>query len=229
MAKRPQLSMGTVKSKHFDFTLDDDDFEEHTWGFVPATTAADTEKCIKLFEDWKKERNSLFPADKVPEGVLLADKGQLCKWLCKFGIETRKKDGKHYPPKTIQHYLMGIQRHIRLQKQSNFNLMTDPEFLPLRNLLDSLYRKLHSAVTGTSVRKTEVLDDEDEEKLWASGVLNPDTPQGLLNCAFFLNGKNGCLRGGIKHRELGRWLLSMGKSLCATLTQNADLRRGVVV
>ena len=65
MAKRPPLSTGTVKSKRFDFTLDADDFEEHTWGFVPATTAADTQKCIKLFEDWKRELNSLFPANKV--------------------------------------------------------------------------------------------------------------------------------------------------------------------
>ena len=152
---------GTVKSKRFDFTLDDDDFKEHTRGFVLATTAADTQKCIKLFED------------------------------C---IETRKKDGRHYPPKTNQHYLMGIQRHIRLQNQSNINLMSDPEFLPLRNLLDCLYQKLYSVGIGTSVRKTEVLDDEDDEKFWASGVLNPDTPQGLLNCVFFLNGKNFCLR-----------------------------------
>ena len=35
MAKRPPLSTGTVKSVRFDFTLDDDDFEEHTRGFVP--------------------------------------------------------------------------------------------------------------------------------------------------------------------------------------------------
>ena len=35
MAKRPPLSTGTVKSKRFDFTLDDDDFEVHTRGFVP--------------------------------------------------------------------------------------------------------------------------------------------------------------------------------------------------
>ena len=51
MAKSPPLSTGTVKSKRFDFTLDDDEFEEHTRGFVLATTAADTQKCIKLFED----------------------------------------------------------------------------------------------------------------------------------------------------------------------------------
>ena len=132
MAKRPPLSMGTVKSKRFDFTLNDDDFKEHIRGFVPATTAADTQKCIKLFEDWKRERNSLFPADKVPEGVLLADKGQLCKWLCKFSIEARKKDGMHYPLKTIQHYLMSIQRHIHLHRGVRFNR--------LRRLIDCLPR-----------------------------------------------------------------------------------------
>ena len=35
MAKCHPLSMGTVKSKRFYSTLDDDDFEEHTRGFVP--------------------------------------------------------------------------------------------------------------------------------------------------------------------------------------------------
>ena len=76
--------------------------------------------------------------------------------------------------------------------------MSDPEF-HFRNLLDSLYRK---AGIGTSVRKTEVLDNEDKGKLWASGVLNPDIPQGQLNCVFCLNGRNFYLRGDIEHREL---------------------------
>ena len=35
MAKRYPLSTDTVKSKRFDFSLDDDDFKEHTRGFVP--------------------------------------------------------------------------------------------------------------------------------------------------------------------------------------------------
>ena len=58
MAKRSPLSTGKENSKCFDFVFNDNDFEEHTRGFVPATTAADTQKCIKLFEDWKKKRNS---------------------------------------------------------------------------------------------------------------------------------------------------------------------------
>ena len=117
-------------------------------------------------------------------------------------LASEKKDGMHYPPRTLQHYLLEIQRHICLQKQSNINLMNNPEFLPLRKLVDSLYRKLHSAGIGASVKKTIALSDDNEEKLWTNGVLNPDTPQGLVNCIFFLNGKNLCLRGGIEHCEL---------------------------
>ena len=41
-----------------------------------------------------------------------------------------------------------------------------------------------------------------QKKLWSTGVLNPDTPQGLLNCIFFLNGKKICLRGGVEHKNL---------------------------
>ena len=52
MPKRSPLSTGKEKSKHFDFALDDDDFEEHNRGFVLATTAADIQKCLKLFEDF---------------------------------------------------------------------------------------------------------------------------------------------------------------------------------
>ena len=50
MAKCSPLSTGKEKSKRSDFMLDN--FEEHTQKFVPATTAADTQKSIKLFENF---------------------------------------------------------------------------------------------------------------------------------------------------------------------------------
>ena len=46
MAKRPPLYTGKENSKRFDFVLVDDEFKEHTRGFLPATTDADTQKCI---------------------------------------------------------------------------------------------------------------------------------------------------------------------------------------
>lgn len=46
------------------------------------------------------------------------------------------------------------------------------------------------------------LSVNDESKLWSEGVLRTNTPQGLLNCVFFYNGENFCLRGGQEHRDL---------------------------
>ena len=84
----------------------------------------------------------------------LGSRLQLSKWLCKFCTEARKQSGKPYPPKTIQHYLLGLQRHIRSQKGSAINFIEDIEFLSLRKLLDALYRKLHAQGIGCSVKKT---------------------------------------------------------------------------
>ena len=206
MAKRRQLedkeNCPLVKNC-FSFTVDDEDFEEYKRGFIPKNTLGDTQKCIKLYEEWMEERNAKFSEDTVPEDLLQSgDKNLMCTWFSKFATEVRKKDGSHYPPRSIHHYLTGIQRYLRSEQQLEINIMNDREFVTLRNVLDTLFRKLHSKGIGTSTKKTPVLADDDEEQLWASGVLNPETPQGLLNCIFFLNGRNSCLRGGIEHREL---------------------------
>ena len=122
---------------------------------------------------------------QIPPDILLSDNlHELCKWLCCFCTEIRKKDGSHYPPKTIHHYLMSIQRHIGEKKIVSVNLMTQSEFLPLKKLLDALYRKLHSVGVGCSAQNTEAITEDDEEQLWAKKILDPDTPQGLLNCFF---------------------------------------------
>ena len=97
---------------------------------------------------------------------------------------------------------MGIQRHIRASKSGQINFFNDSNFSTLRKLVDALYRRLHSQGIGCSTTKSDSLTDKDEEKLWKNGALDPDTAQGLLNCVFFLNGKNFCLRGGAEHRDL---------------------------
>ena len=98
-----------------------------------------------------------------------------------------RKDGSHYPPGMLYHSLVGIQHHIELQDYSStVNIISDVEFRPLHNLEDSLYCKLHGAGVGATVKKTEPLTSNNEEQLWSSGTLDPSTPQGLLNCIFFL-------------------------------------------
>ena len=107
---------------------------------------------MKFSRDWASARNSHSSStvDHVPEDILLiGDHGLLAQWL--------KQDGDRYSPKTIQHYLMGLQRYIRAQKKNTFNFMEDVEFLPFRTILDTLYRKLHADGVGCSVKKTGLL------------------------------------------------------------------------
>ena len=85
-----------------------------------------------------------------------------------------------------------------------FNLFADHEFTPLKNLCDSVFKKLHSKGIGASLKTTAVLSADNEKKLWDTNVMNLKTPIaiGLLHAVFFYNGKNFCLRGGAKQCNL---------------------------
>ena len=115
---------------------------------------------------------------------------------------SEKESWQAYPPKMLQLLLFGLQRSINAGISTEVNFMRDREFHGLREILDLYYCKLHPEGIGCSSKSTGLLTREDEEKLWQSGVLNPNTPQGLLNCVFFLNGINFCLCGGQEHRDL---------------------------
>ena len=49
---------------------------------------------------------------------------------------------------------------------------------------------------------TEILTEDDQEKLWSSGVMGLTTPRSLRNASFFIVGKMFSLRGGVEHRKL---------------------------
>ena len=67
-------------------------------------------------------------------------------------------------------------------------------------LVDALYCKLHSEGSGCSINQTETLTDEDEEKLWQSGVLDPKSLQDLLNCVYSFS--TGRTFACAEHRDL---------------------------
>ena len=82
---------------------------------------------IRLFQQWAEERNVRFPGEKVPADLLATDDHQTFP----FGCANFEIDGTHYPPRSIQHYLMGIQCHIRVSKQSQINSFTNSAFISL--------------------------------------------------------------------------------------------------
>ena len=83
-----------------------------------------------------------------------------------------------------------------------FNLFSEQEFKPPKNLCNFIFKKLHSKGIGALLKTTAVFSSDDEKKLWDTNVLNLETPIGLLRAVFFYNGKNFCLRGGAEQCNL---------------------------
>jgi len=153
---------------------------------------------------WCVTRNKRYSDNVCPEEILITDnKKILCEWLCKFITEVRKGNGEDYTPRSLYLMLAGLQRHIRRVKPSEeINLFHDVVFRSLRNISDSVFKKLHSKGIGTETKDTPVVSSDQKEILWTKKILDLDTPIGLLRAVFFFNGKNFCLRGGQEQRNL---------------------------
>ena len=122
-------------------------------GDRPETCAFQATKCLRTFCWWAIT---------------------LCLWSGSAGSAWKHASStvSHIHPRlsgTIWWESSGI---VAKQKENQINLMTDKEFIVLRNLLDSLYCRLHAQDIGCIAKPTEALTQEDEGKLWDSGVLN---------------------------------------------------------
>ena len=149
----------------------------------PANTTKSTEWAVKNFESWRVARNAKF-GEQCPERWF-EDKENLCGWLCRFVAETRKADGGEYTPRSIYLLLAGLQRKIRQgNPKESINIFTDAEFKELRNVCDSVFKRLHQKGVGSETKNTPVLTQLEEDKLWESGVLDLNTPTGLLRALF---------------------------------------------
>ena len=229
--KRKSLSL---KRKPVDgrFKSPKKDLETYQQRYCPENTKINTRWAVKNFEDWAASHNQRHSDNLCPHGVLLSDNAEeLSMWLQRYVLGTRKTNGDKYPPRTLHLLLSGLQRYIRENKDSPFHIFSQdlPPFRKLTNTCDSYYRELREQGVCATTKETEVLTDGDIDRLWACGVLNMHTPQGLLNAVFFYNGMNFLLRGGGEHRALKFSQLSRNVSpegrVRYTYTENASKNR----
>ena len=180
--KKPQNS---APEERFSFNIEEDDLEAFKKGECPANTIKIMEWAMKNFESWRIARNSKFK-DQCPERWF-EDTENLCGWLCRFVAKTRKADGGEYTPRSIYLLLAGLQRKVRqANPKESFNVFTDARFKELRNVCDSVFKRLHQKGVGSETKSTPVLTQLEEDKLWESGVLNLNAPVGVLRAVFSL-------------------------------------------
>ena len=169
-SKKPQKSAAALPEERFSFDIGEDDLETFKKGECPPNTTKSTEWAIKNFESWRIARNAKFGDSQCPERWF-EDKENLCGWLCRFVTETRKADGGEYTPRSIYLLLAGLQRKIRQENpKESINIYTDVAFKELRNVCDSVFKRLHQKGVGSETKSTPVLTQLEEDKLWESGV-----------------------------------------------------------
>jgi hypothetical protein len=209
-SKRKKVPSSTARFKE---PTTDQEIAVLSKGFVPKNTQRNNTWALKLFQEWRADRNKRSEK-QCPEDLL--DPKKLDHWLSRFVTEVRKQDGQPYLPKTIHHILAALQI-IAVGKQPTtpkFMDRNEPVFTELRRTCDSVYRQLHSDGVGTDVRHTSVFTAEEENALWSAGVLGINNPKSLQRAIFFYIGKRFCVRGGEEQHRLG--------PSCFKRTQNPD-------
>ena len=95
-------------------------------------------------------------------------------------METHNTNGEPYPPATLRSSLSGINRILKANKApfSVFN-KENPVFRELMLTMDLLSSDLHSKGIGAQRKNAEIIMHEDEDVLWAKGILGSGSPQRL--------------------------------------------------
>ena len=105
---------------------------------------------------------------------------------------------------TIIHRILSsvLQHYLKTEcdvNDVNFFKEDDPTFAGFHKTLDARMKELTSQGLGVKTERSDPVTKEDEGKLWASGVFNMNTAEGLSNAVFFYNGKTFRLRGYQEH------------------------------
>ena len=182
--------------------LTDKEVEEARKTAIPKKTQKDTEWCMRIWREWRCQRNSITASNERVPDILTQLPATLQRWMSRFVLEVRKKDGAPYPPNSVYHIVCGIMRFIRLNGKPEVDFFRDQDFAEFRGVLDAEMKRLKASGIGSQKRQAEPLSLEEEELLWEKGVLGDHSPQALLNTVFFFNGIHFALRSGDEHRRL---------------------------
>ena len=173
-------------------------------GVIPANTQANSNWAVKNFKEWASNRSAMAPSDPVPPDLLKShDPELLCKWLCRFVMETRRTDGTQYPPATLRSLLSGVNRILQ-ENKAPFSILDkdDRRFKDLLKTLDTLCSDLHRQGIGATKNSAKVIEPIHEDIFWQKGLLGFSTPKVLQRTVFFYVGLNFVLRGVQEQQDL---------------------------
>ena len=163
--------------------------EKAAKGVVPENTQTNTRWALRNFNAWALNRTICHPDEAVPDLLECCDPGILCKWLCRFILETRREDGKPYPPSTLRLLISGINCALKA-KNVPFSVLdkSDYRFCDLQKTLDFVGSELHRQGIGATKKSAQVIDPKHEDLFWEKGLLGLSSPKVLQVTLFFILG-----------------------------------------
>ena len=84
----------------------EDDIDELVTNRHSKNTKRSTARCVQLFRDYLSEKRESVDFESF-------DKDKLKKWLTKFYVEVKKKDGTDYRKSSIQNLKNGLKRYLK--------------------------------------------------------------------------------------------------------------------
>ena len=198
--------------------------------YSPGGDTGMSSKCnqwgLNLFTKWIVEHNEkakrIGAKLKFDPDILHMDGATLNTALCMFMKEVKSsQNGTDYSPRSVMAILNAIQHFICAHFKSAFSFLdtTDPTFQELRHVLDEKIKELTKKGLGEK-KQSKIITEEEEDEMWARGVLGTHTPQVLLNTVIYTLGTAFSLKAGNVYRRL-----SAGPASQITVKSNAQGRR----
>ena len=103
-------------SKRFVSSTSSVEMDKICKGFVPKNTEKATNWAVRVFEQWRVERNRATSDDgeMCPSNLLQYPvQVSLNYWLLRFVVDARREDGQPYPPTSVSNFLAGLYRECR--------------------------------------------------------------------------------------------------------------------
>ena len=135
-------------SSRFGGQTSDVDFTAIQREFESKNTRKNTTWALRIWHSWR-DQNMKATNEVIPD-LETMDATTLNFFLSRFVLESRKKDGNPYPPKSLYYIMCGLLRHMREIGITDMNFLSNDRFLGFQKTLDARMKQLHSSGIGVS-------------------------------------------------------------------------------